>query len=132
MFMLLFEAQEKVLLVRYGGVLTSQDISTLDAVTLGIVAREGYVRSIFDCTDVKTVAIPRSSLAERARKLRMNPGKDRVTVAPQQEIYDLFRDYAQMQLDFGNGELMVVRTLAEAFELLGLFKPDFQAVTVNA
>lgn len=131
MFTLFFESREKVLLVRYSGVFTSEDISMLDAVTVGIVAQEGYVRSIFDCTDVRIVAISRSSLSERARKLRMNPGKDRVTVAPQQEIYELFRDYAQAQLDFGNGELMVVRTLGEALEMLRLSNPDFQPIAVN-
>jgi hypothetical protein len=131
MFTPLFESQEKVLLVRYSGVFTSEDIAALDAATVGIVAREGYVRSIFDCTDVQTVAIARSRLAERARKPRMNPGQDRVTVAPQQEIYGLFQEYARMQLDFGNGELMLVRTLAEALELLGLSNPDFQPIAVT-
>jgi hypothetical protein len=131
MFTLFFESREKVLLVRYSGVFTSEDISMLDAATVGIVAQEGYVRSIFDCTDVRIVAISRSRLSERARKLRMNPGKDRVTVAPQQEIYELFRDYAQAQLDFGNGELMVVRTLGEALEMLRLRNPDFQPIAVN-
>jgi hypothetical protein len=132
MFTLFFESQEKVLLARFSGVFTSEDISALDAVTVGIVAREGYVRSIFDYTDVKTVATSRSSLAERARKLRMNPGQDRVLVAPQEEIYEMYRDYAQAQLDFGNGELMVVRTLGEALKLLGLSNPTFQPIAVNA
>jgi hypothetical protein len=61
----------------------------------------------------------------------MNPGQDRVTVAPQQEIYGLFQEYARMQLDFGNGELMLVRTLAKALELLGLSNPDFQPIAVT-
>jgi hypothetical protein len=113
---------------RYSGVFSSEDISALDANTVAIVAREGYVRSIFDFTDVKAVAVPRTRLLERGKKLRMNPGQDRVIVAPQQEIYELYRDYAQGQLDFGNGELMVVRTLVEALDLLGLSNPDFQPV----
>jgi hypothetical protein len=132
MFILLFEPREKVLLARYSGVFSSEDISALDANTVAIVAREGYVRSIFDFTDVKAVAVPRTRLLERGKKLRMNPGQDRVIVAPQQEIYELYRDYAQGQLDFGNGELMVVRTLVEALDLLGLSNPDFQPVVGRA
>ena len=103
MSMLLFEPREKVLLTRYSGVVSSEDISTLDKNTVGVVVREGYVRSIFDYTAVEAVAIPRSSLAERGRKLRMNPGQDRVIMAPQQEIYELYCDYARGQLDIGNG-----------------------------
>jgi RNase P subunit RPR2 len=30
-------------------------------------------------------------------------------VAPQHDIYELFRDYAQAQLDIGNGKMMVVQ-----------------------
>ncbi|MEA2912676.1 MAG: hypothetical protein QOJ15_4757, partial [Bradyrhizobium sp.] len=35
MFTLFFESQEKVLLARFSGVFTSEDISALDAVTVG-------------------------------------------------------------------------------------------------
>jgi len=125
-FTVLLEPRDKVMLIRYSGVLSAEDLSTLDAFVAGYVAREGYVRSIFDFTDVETFAIPRSRLVERGRKPRMNPGQDRVFVAPQQEISELYRDYAQLQRDFGNGDMMVVQTMAEALHLLGLHDPDFQ------
>jgi hypothetical protein len=110
MFTLFFEAREKVMLTRYTGVLSSDDIAALDEFVRGFVAREGfYVRSIFDLTGVEVFAIPRPQLLKRGRKLRINPGQDRVFVAPQHEIYELYREYAQGQLDVGNGKMMVVR-----------------------
>jgi hypothetical protein len=60
----------------------------------------------------------------------MNPGQDRVFVVPQPEIHELYREYAQTQLDLGNGELMTVHTLPEALHLLGLYNPDFQPLMV--
>jgi hypothetical protein len=40
----------------------------------------------------------------------------------------LARRYAQQQRDFGNREPAVVRTMAEAYELLGMDTPNFAAV----
>jgi hypothetical protein len=131
-FTLFFDPRDRVLLTHYSGVFSSEDISALDEFVAGFVAREGYVRSIFDFTDVEAVAIPRTRLLERGRKSRMNPGRDRVIVAPQWEIYELYREYAQIQMDVGNGKLMVVRTLAEALDLLSLNNPDFQPIRSGA
>jgi hypothetical protein len=133
MFTLFFEAREKVMLTRYTGVLSSDDIAALDEFVRGFVAREGfYVRSIFDLTGVEVFAIPRPQLFKRGRKLRINPGQDRVFVAPQHEIYELYRDYAQLQLEVGNGKAMVVKCLDEALRLLQLHDPDFQPVMRRA
>ena len=129
MFTLLFDGREKVMLTRYTGVLSSEDIAALDEYVRGFVAREGfYVRSIFDLTGVEVFAISRPKLLLRGRKLRINPGQDRVFVAPQHEIYELYRDDAQAQLDLGNGKMMVVKCLDEALRLLRLHDPDFQLV----
>ena len=133
MFTPFFEAREKVMLTRYTGVLSSDDIAALDEFVRGFVAREGfYVRSIFDLTSVKAFAIPRPKLLKRGRKLRINPGQDRVFVAPQHEIYELYREYAQGQLDVGNGKMMVVKCLDEALRLLRLHDPDFQPLMRRA
>jgi hypothetical protein len=133
MFTVFFEAREKVMLTRYTGVLSSDDIAALDEFVRGFVAREGfYVRSIFDLTGVEVFVIPRPQLLRRGRKLRINPGQDRVFVAPQHEIYELYRDYAQLQLEVGNGKAMVVKCLDEALRLLQLHDPDFQPVMRRA
>lgn len=131
MFTLSFEPREKVLLARQSGVFSSEDISMLDTNTVALVAQEGYFRSIFDYTDLTIVAIPRSKLMERGKKARMNPGKDRVIVAPQQEIYELYFEYAQGQLAIGNGEMKLARTLNEALDILGLRNPNFQPIALT-
>ena len=46
------------------------------------------------------------------------------------EIYELYREYAQCQLELGNGKMIVVRTLPEALRLLGLSEPNFQPLIV--
>jgi hypothetical protein len=108
-------------------VFSADDIASLDEYVAGFIAREGiYVRNIFDFTDVEAFGVSRPRLLERGRKLRTNPGQDRVVVAPQQYTYELFRDYAQAQLDIGNGTMMVVQRFEEALRLLRLHSPNFQ------
>ena len=50
-------------------------------------------------------------------------------MAPQQNIYELFLDYAQAQLDMGNGTMMVVRGFDDALRLLELHNPHFKILT---
>src|SRR5260370_7130370 len=126
MFTLFFEAREKVMLTCYTGVLSSDDIAALDEFVRGFVAREGfYVRSIFDLTGVEAFAIPRLRLFERGRKLRINPGQARVFVAPQHEIFELYRDSAQLQLGVGNATAIPVTCLHEALRPLPFSDPSF-------
>src|SRR3954447_10104211 len=129
MFTLLFDPQSRVMLVQYGGVLSSEDIRSVDALVTSFVASEGYIRSIYDLTGIEAFAIPPSKLRQRGRKLRMNPGQDRVFVTPQDELYALYCDYAREQLELGNGEMKVVRQFQEALRLLKLKKPDFHPLT---
>jgi hypothetical protein len=126
MFALLFDSDAKVMLAQYGGVLSSVDLSAVDRFVASFVAREGYVRSIYDLAAIEALAIPRSRLLERGRKLRMNPGQDRVFVVPQEDIYELYRDYAQEQVALGNGTMVLVRTRQEALRVLGLENPNFE------
>jgi hypothetical protein len=124
-FALLFDAREKVTLTRYSGVFSPDDIASLDEYVAGFIAREGiYVRNIFDFTGVEAFGVSRPGLLERGRKLRTNPGQDRVVVAPQQYTYELFRDHAQAQLDIGNGTMMVVQRFEEALRMLRLHTPN--------
>jgi hypothetical protein len=60
----------------------------------------------------------------------MNPGQDRVFVVPQPQIREMYQDYAQVQRDIGNGEMVLVDTLTEALHRLRLRNPDFQPVPI--
>ena len=92
------------------------------------VAEEGPVRGLYDFSGVKAVAVPKTKLFELGRRPQIALDQDRVIVAPQLEIHELARLYATLQRDFGNVEPRIVRTIAEAYELLGLRDPDFELV----
>jgi hypothetical protein len=77
---------------------------------------------------LKPLPFRKRFLAERGRMPEIVPGQERVIVAPDLEIYDLTRAYATQQRDFGNLEPRVVLSLWDAYRLLGLDEPDFQAI----
>lgn len=129
MFALYFERRGRVMLTCYSKMYSWDDISEIDAFLSSFVAEHGYVRILLDFTKVDTIAISRLGLLARGKKIRTNPGQARVIVAPpEREIYELYCDYAQDQLAIGNGEMKMVHTLTEAFDLLGLQAPQFEAL----
>jgi hypothetical protein len=126
MFTLAFEHTHRVLLVRYVGIFTSEDIVRLDRAVIELVAQAGPVRGLLDFSGIEAFAVPHTLLAERGRLLAIMPSQERVIVAPNAEIYELARSYASQQRDFGNLEPRVVMSLADAYLLLGLDQPDFE------
>jgi hypothetical protein len=128
MFTLLFECSHRVLLVRFAGIFTSEDIVQLDSAVIAFVAQEGPVRGLLDFSGIEAFAVPHTLVAERGRLLAIVPGQKGIIVAPNTEIYDLARAYASQQRDFGNLEPHVVLSLWDAYQLLGLDEPNFQAV----
>ena len=128
MFTLAFEHTHRVLLVRYVGIFTPEDIVQLDRSVIEFVARQGPVRGLLDFSNVEAFAVSHTLLVERGRLVAIMPSQERVIVAPNAEIYELARSYASQQRDFGNLEPRVVLSLCDAYRLLGLDKPDFQAI----
>lgn len=128
MLTLLFDHKNRVLLARFSGIYTSDDIAAFDRGVGRFVAEEGAVRGLYDFSRVEAVAVPKTKFFELGRRPQLALDQDRVIVAPQLEIYELARLYAALQRDFGNVEPRIVRTLAEAYELLGLRNPEFAPV----
>jgi hypothetical protein len=129
MFALAFEDRYRVLLVRFSGIHVPEDISKLDPAVTEIVAWDGPMHGLLlDYTSVEAVAVPHSFIAYRARLPQISSGYERVMVAPNPELYDLAHAYAWQQRDFGNLEPRVVLSLWDAYQLLGLDKPDFQDI----
>jgi hypothetical protein len=126
----LFEPSDRVMMARYRGLLSPETLATVDNFVASFVGQQGYFRSIYDLSDIAVFAIPRPRLLERARKPRMNPGQDRVFVVPQPLIREMYHDYAQVQRDIGNGEMVLVETLTEALHRLRLRNPDFRPVPI--
>jgi hypothetical protein len=129
MFALAFEDRYRVLLVRFSGIHVPEDISELEWAATEIVAWDGPMHGLLlDYTSVEAVAVPHSFIAYRARLPQISSGYERVMVAPNPELYELAHAYARLQRDFGNPEPRVVLSLWDAYQLLGLDKPDFQDI----
>jgi hypothetical protein len=128
MFTLAFEYSHRVLFSRFMGLLTSDDLAQFEQAARSIIAREGPMRGILDFSEVGTIAVPRSLFIQLGRRPQLSPGQDRVFVATTPEVDQIASAYAAQQRDFGNVEPRVVGSLAEAFNLLGLVRPDFQAI----
>jgi hypothetical protein len=129
MFTLSFDSNHRVLLAQFAGVLSTEDIEGFDKALAAFVSGHGLARGIFDFSSVQANAVPQSFLVWRARLPQILLGQERIIVAPQQEIYALACAYAAQQRDFGNVEGQVVRTLGDAYRLLGFERADFRPVT---
>jgi hypothetical protein len=126
MFTLAFERTHRVLLVRFVGIFTSEDIVQLDRAVIEFVAQAGPVRGLMDFTGIEAFAVPHTLLAERGGLAAIVPGQERVIVMPNTELYEVARAYASQQRDVGNLEPRVVMSLWDAYRLLGLDQPDFE------
>ena len=126
MLTLTYERTARVLLASFSGIFSSDDLYDLDLASADIVLMEGPVRSILDFTAVQTVAVPATLLIQRGRQPQIFSGQRSAIVAPQNEVYDLARSYANLQRDFGNFEPLIVQSFDEALRALRLNKPKFQ------
>jgi hypothetical protein len=130
MFTLSFDRTHKVLLARFTGIFTSEDMASLDAALIHFFSHEDQahrkqVRGLYDLSAVEAVAVPASKVAERARQPPIVPGL-RVVVAPCNAAGDFGDVYRRHQRIAADTEPMVVPTLEDAYALLGLADPRFE------
>lgn len=90
--------------------------------------REGPVRGIIDLSDVETVDVSQDLIMERARQPAMAAGQTRIFVATKPPALDFARSYSAGQRDFGGVGPQVVSTRADAYRILGLVDPKFEAL----
>lgn len=128
MFTLLYDRKHRVLLTRFSGTLSSEDLSALAESARAFTNREGLVRGLFDFSDVQVVDIPTHVLVNHAQQPAVLAGQDRVYVMPRPDLYGLGRMYGTYQRHFGDREPLVAHTLAEAYTALGIAAPDFQPI----
>src|ERR1700722_9442637 len=81
MFTLGYERLSNVLLARFTGVYSSQDIADLDIALLGFAAQHGPSHIIRDLSSVDGVAVPASKIVQRGQEPPISPGYRRITVA---------------------------------------------------
>lgn len=126
-FTLLLDGPSRVLLIRFEGALTRQSLETMMVAARDFAQRHGPCDGIVDFTPVTSVDLDVDYLRALGATPRIMKGKRRVLVAPQSGMFGLLRMYGLHQAAAGE-EPMVVRSLAEAEELLGLTAPEFQPV----
>jgi hypothetical protein len=130
MFTLEFEDAFRVLLVHFSGIHVPEEIAEFDRVALRTVARASPLRGmLLDYTAVTAVAMPPSFIAMRARLPPTSTGYERVFVTPSPELHELAQAYAHQQRDFGIKAPHVVMSMAEAYRLLQLERPNFRLIS---
>jgi hypothetical protein len=128
MFHIEFDRQHKVAWARFSGQLSHRDIGNFDSATAAFLAAEGCQHFVLDFTAIESVAIPDRALADRAKRPHMCPGFQRVVVAPQIEIAELYRLFAAYQSRVGSAAPRIVKTMEQALVHLGVGKPEFRHV----
>lgn len=118
-----------VLHVAFEGPVTVDSLLRLDAELLDFIARNGTMSTIIDFTRATTIEVQPSTLVNRGNNRSLMSGRPRVFVTNNPLMFGLLRMYSAHQDNFGEMPPTVVRSLAEAFETLGLTEPKFEPVT---
>lgn len=126
MLKLAFDRKNRVLHVAVSGIFASEDMDELDNAVIEFVARHGPVRGIFDYSEVEAIAVPDSRLAERAQQPEAI--EQRVVVASHVMGGERARTYARYRREASQKHPMIVSSLDEAYDFLGLRNPRFEPV----
>lgn len=114
----LFEPHHRVLLSRFEGQLSEQDLRRQGERVRAFEARAGLMRLILDFTGIETIQVEAPFIA--ALGSGIPNGAERVLVAPQPEMFGLVRLYSTHVDIAGRTPPRLVRTRAEAYAAFGL------------
>ncbi|HEY7610281.1 MAG TPA: hypothetical protein VIF14_13690 [Alphaproteobacteria bacterium] len=124
---LLVDRKQRILVARLGSVLTEAALTAMRAAVRRFVAKEGPCPAILDLSAVDRAEVSSRFIADLAESGPTIPGETRVLVAPKPEIFGLSRMY-ELQQNRTAGPTLVVHTLAEAYEALGVRDLDLEPV----
>lgn len=128
MFSLAFDRSHRVVLASFRGEFGCDDIASLDAAARAFVDKHGPVHFLLDFSGVQRVSMPDQAIRERAEQPPLCPGFKRVIVAPQPEIFGLYRLFAAKQQYTGLDAPVVLRSMQGAVNFLGVRQPGFVPV----
>jgi len=130
-YALQFDFTHKVLLLTFGKAVTRATLLAAYDAAAHFVAAEGPCRGIVDFSAVEHAEISAESVRSISeRPPAFPPGMKRVFVAPGPLPYGFSRMYQILREDL-EGDLEVVHTLREAYDLLGLESPTFKPIVNN-
>jgi hypothetical protein len=124
------DRRQRVLLAKFGRTVTLKTLAELNAAVRRHAAAEGPFRGIVDLSAVEEVLISSHQVAELGRQPPLLPGQQRAIVAPRDEVFGLSRMFGLHRAITGD-EPAIVRTLAAAYEQLGLTEPDFVPIDLS-
>lgn len=123
-----FDGTNKILLSRFEGRFTDESAAKFHDAAWKYAAATDAKAGIVDFSSVTEFAISGETLRQIARQkptLPNSTGRQRVIVAPQTHAYGLFRMF-QIVGEQTRPLLAVVRTMDEAFAVLGVQSPHFE------
>ena len=126
-----FDRKHHVLLITYGKVATPASALTAYNSVERFVSSEGPCSVLADLSTIENVDVPGDFVRSLAWMPTVKPpGLQRVVVAPRGDVYGLSRMF-QLYRDKVSSDVHVVRTLEEAYSLLGLEEPEFEIVDLK-
>jgi hypothetical protein len=126
MFTVGYDRRFNVLLVRFAGIYSSQDISDWRVVALDFASRRGPAHVIRDLGSVDAIAVPASKIVQRGLQPPLFAGYRRVTVAPRPDLYETAHLFGVHQEQTGISPPTLVSSLDQAFRALDLVDPHFE------
>jgi hypothetical protein len=116
-----------VVLIRFSGQLSEADFAALETSARATPRAERY-DAIFDFTGVGEVALAADFVSRRGDLPNAFQHRERLYVAPHDDLKLLMRLYAAYQTSRGWREAVVLDELGEAFRRLGVAAADFRPV----
>jgi hypothetical protein len=115
---------KRIVLIRFRGELVAADFTSLDA--LGREKQNGPPYDVvFDMTGVERIDVATDFVSKRGQLPQAFTDRERIYVVQQEDLKLLVRLYAAYQTSKGWRPPVIVRTLEEALERLGVTVSDF-------
>jgi hypothetical protein len=131
-FLFAVERRHRVLKAKAVGVIASQDLTDLDMASIGFLSREDSAdrpvyRALLDFSEVAAIAVPKTRVAARGSQGPVIRGL-RVLVQSGAVDCSVVETLVHSRRLVGDNRLVVVDSLVEAYALLGLHSPNFEAI----
>lgn len=129
MISLYYERRHNVVMTRVTGVLSSEDLDAHDLSVLlflaGLMAGEKPVRGLYDFSAVEALAVPISRITQRGQRPAIIEGQRVVVAPPGAAGAEWAALLAEQRRAAGLSQPIIVATLEEAYQVLGLNNPQF-------
>jgi hypothetical protein len=127
-FQLWFDSRHNVLMSRFCGAYSSDDVILRDGAVARFVKKHGPARSIMDFSSVEAITVPMETVVERCSSPPLLRGTPRVILAPTDLTYRFNKVVAALQLYNRRVAPLLVRTMEQAYRALDLGSPRFELV----